>query len=314
MGAPDDGWAASTYALTSAGAGTADHVLVLHYSGGRWMPVDIPALYAVLKGPPGSAGGTISQISIQMFGRDSGWMFASTNLPRDPSIPMSGAEVIILRYEQGAWTPIAAPAVTVTTQVFGLSAVSANEAWTIGTDYGAGADLKVIMARYVNGAWSLWPKIFAGNSDQSITMLSPSDGWAAYDAKGSLGTVLLHYDGTAWAPVATPAEWTSQRVSLTHLVYAASSGVTWFGAATDIPSSVVSQPRIEQYAHGQWEQVAYPFSTVEPRALAAASGDELWGIGDINHQEGCPPGAVFEIAQGVFLHYRLGSWSREVLP
>jgi hypothetical protein len=314
MGAPNDGWAASTYALASAGADTANHVLVLHYSGGRWTPVDIPALDAVLNGPPGSAGGTINQISIQMFGPESGWMFALTNLPRDPSIPTSQAEVIILRYEQGAWTPIATPAVTVTTQVFGLSAVSANEAWTVGTDYGAGADFKVVIAHYVNGAWSLWPKTFAGNSDQDITMLSPTDGWAAYDSNGSLETALLHYDGSAWAPVATPAEWTPQQVFLTHLVYALNSDVTWFGAATDVPNSLVPQPLLKQYAHGQWEGVSWPFSTVEPQALAAGSGDELWGIGDINHQEGCPPGAVVEIAQGVFLHYRQGSWSREVLP
>jgi hypothetical protein len=261
-----------------------------------------------------NGGGFFMWVSVQMFGPSAGWMFAWTNVSRDPSIPNSRGKVVVLRYENGVWTSVAAPPVTVTTEVFGLSAVSANEAWTVGTDYGA--DLKVVIAHYVNGAWSLWPKTFAGNSYQSITMFSPTDGWAAYDSNDSLGTVLLHYDGSAWAPVAIPVQWTSQRVFLIPLFYAVNSDVTWFWATadTDIPNPIVPRPLIEQYNHGQWEQASWPFSTVMPQALAAGSGNELWGVGDIAHQEGCAPAMVTNVDQGVFLHFQLGHWSEQVLP
>jgi hypothetical protein len=58
--------------------------------------------------------------------------------------------------------------------------------------YDNGGSLTTIFAHYLNGAWSLWPKTFAGNVDQSITMLSPSDGWAAYlpnNSKQPAGTL-----------------------------------------------------------------------------------------------------------------------------
>ncbi len=37
---------------------------------------------------------------------------------------------------------------------------------------------------------------------------------AAYASNVSVQQVLLHYDGTKWAPIATPAQWTSQRLLL----------------------------------------------------------------------------------------------------
>ncbi len=318
MGAPDDGWAASAFAVTGTGTGTGagtgtgtgDHVLVLHYSHGHWTPVDIPALDAVLKGPPGSAGGNIHWLSIQMFGPTAGWMFAWTNIPRDPSNPASRAEVIVLRYEQGVWTPIAAPAVTPTTELFSLSAVSADEAWMVGTEYGTN-DLTTRFAHYNHGGWSLWPKTFLGVTER-FTMLSPTDGWAfASDAHGGGSDNLLHYDGATWVPVATP-DWPNQQIDLTSLAVRAAPGVTWFGALH--MEGLGGTALIEQYAAGRWQQVAWPFGDVQPVRLAVGASGELWGIGDIYHHEGCPPAMVTPIGQGVFLHYRQGSWSREGLP
>ena len=222
MDSPTDGWAASNAARTGAG----DHVLVLHYNQDQWRPVDIPALDAVLKGPPGTFGGTITSISVQMFGPTAGWMFASTNLPRDLSNQQSRFEVIILRYEQGVWTPIAGPDVPLTTDLPVLSTVSADEAWIVGTDYGSGS-LTTLFAHYSDGAWSLWPKTFPGVTE-NFTMLSPSDGWA-FDGGGG-ATLLLHYDGQSWAPVTMPAEWASQGVQLADTVFPISSGVHLVGS------------------------------------------------------------------------------------
>ncbi|HEV2238364.1 MAG TPA: hypothetical protein VGR57_17015 [Ktedonobacterales bacterium] len=310
MGAPDDGWAASTSAMAGTGSGSGDHVLVLHESHGRWTPVDVPALDAVLKGPAGSEGGHINWINIQMFGPNAGWMFAWTNIPRDPSNPASRAEVLVLRYQQGVWTPIAAPAVTPTTELFSLSAVSADEAWMVGTEYGTN-NLTTLFAHYTNGGWSLWPKTFPGVTER-LTMLSPTQGWAFdSDAQGGGSDSLLHFDGTTWAPVATP-DWPQQRIELTALAFIAAPGVTWFGAAH--VEGFGGTARLEQYAAGRWQQVAWPYADVQPERLAVGSAGEFWGIGAIRHQEGCPPALVTEIAQGVFLHDRQGSWSREVLP
>lgn len=75
---------------------------------------------------------------------------------------------------------------------------------------------------------------------------------------------------------------------------------------------------IEQYAGGKWQAVNWPFADVQPESLAPGAPEgaptELVWVGDIFHQEGCPPMLTSEIAQAVFLHFAGGSWTREVLP
>jgi len=281
----------------------------MHYSLGQWHLFDIPALDKVLK------VGSLNPISVQMFGPDAGWLFAVIGTSQDPNNPESRTGVVILRYLNGAWTQIATPAVPVTTQIFSLSAVSADEAWVVGTDYGNPSTLTTVFAHYINGSWSLWPKTFPGVTQQ-FTMLSPSNGWAFDSESGPNSNALLHYDGTAWAPVATPSDWSRQGVLLTSAVFPVSSTVTWFGAVTStFYSSDKSQGALlEEYSNGQWQQVGWPYSNVEPIVIAAGSGTELWGIGDINHQEGCAPAAVSALEQGVLLHFQQGHWSEQVLP
>jgi len=240
-------------------------------------------------------------------------MFAWTGRPPD-SKPGSRSHGIILRYLDGVWKPIPAPPVDVYTELFGLSAVSADEAWIVGTDYGNDRGPTTILAHYVNGAWSLWPKTFAGDSNQSITMLSPSDGWAVYSTNDTDQAVLLHYDGSAWAPVATPPQWqwTRQRVYITSAAFAISPDVTWFRAYA--PSHSNGSSVVEQYANGQWQQATWPFSTVTPQAIVPGPESELWGVGNIVRLEGCGPLGTAYTEQGVFLQLQQGHWTEEVLP
>lgn len=309
MDSPTDGWAASTMGLT----GTESNPLVLHYTGGSWHPVDIPALDAALKGPPGTSGIVINWITLQMFGPDAGWLFASTNAPRDSNNPNSRSAVVILHYENGAWTPIAAPSVADSTEMFSLSAVSADEAWIVGTDYGN--NLTTLFAHYRDGAWSIWPQTFPGVTER-FTMLSPSDGWAFDSGEGT--DTLLHYDGTSWSVVALPADWAANNIRLGSQVFAAGPGTRWFVLANESSrQTLVPTWQIAQYASGTWHTISLPFDDVDPVALAAVPGSsskELVGVGNILHQEGCPPMNTGAAAQGVFLDFAAGSWTRDVLP
>lgn len=299
MGSPNDGWAASTSAVTGQG----DRALVLHFTGGQWRQVDIPALDQVLKGPPETSGGSIQWISVQMFGPDAGWMFAWTNVPRDANARSGN---VILRYQNGTWTPLSLPRVKDSTDMFWLSAVSGDEAWIGATDYGASAET-TLFARYVNGGWSLWPQTFPGVTER-IAMASPTNGWA-FDSDRTSAAGLLHFDGASWAPAPTPADWAPKRITLYGAVYATPAGATWL-----VGSDGAGNALLEQYASGRWSQVAWPYGNFPPNRVTADGSGDLWGVGDIGHQEGCLPTFVTSIQQGVFLHMAQGSWSRQVLP
>lgn len=301
MDSLSDGWVVSDNVLT----GTGDRAVVLHYHLGQWSLVDVPALDAVFKGPPGTYGGNLQSISVRMFGPDAGWMFAETNIPRDLNTPASRPQVVILRYESGVWTPIAAPAVSLTTELFALSAVSADEAWIVSTDYASDGTQTTLFAHFVSGAWSLWPRTFPGITQQ-LTMLSPTDGWA-FGGDGPMP--MLHYDGTAWAPASLPPALASQGVKLTaSSAFYSSSGDLWFDTSNS------AGDLLEEYANGHWRQFAWPYSDVGPVAMTATSPTELWGIGAIGHPEGCPPANVTLVEQGALVHFQQGRWTEQILP
>lgn len=304
MDSPTDGWAATSTGMM----GTGDRALVLHYTGGQWRQVDVPALDQAFKGPPGTAGYDIQWLNLQLFGPDAGWMFALTNTLRNPNDPSSREVVIILRLEHGVWTPIPTPLVKDSTEMFWLSAVSGNEAWLDMTDY-ASPSLTTSFAHYVDGAWSIWPQTFQVETER-FTMLSPTDGWAI-DSSNSTGDAgLLRFDGAQWTSAATPGAWASHRLYLYRVIYSTPGGATWFTGTRGTSRDAI----VEQYADGRWSQVAWPYPDAQPNILAADGSGDLWGVGDILHQRGCAPAHVTAIAQGVFFHQTGGRWSRQVLP
>jgi hypothetical protein len=163
-------------------------------------------------------------------------------------------------------------------------------------------------ARYVNGGWRIWPQTFPGVTER-ITMTSPSAGWAfGSDTNGA--TVPLRYDGASWVLAPPPVGWVAQRINLLPWAYSMPGGDTWF-LATQVPTG---DTLLVAYAGGQWRKVAWPYPDTQPLRLFPDASSDIWGIGDIDHQEGCPPLFTTSIQQGVFLHYQQGRWSSEVLP
>ncbi len=111
--------------------------------------------------------------------------------------------------------------------------------------------------------------------------------------------------------VATPADWASKRIYLANVVYTSANGATWLSGSSGVGGT---EGVMEQYANGQWSRVTWPYADSFPLSINADGSGELWGIGDIAHQQGCPPLMTTSIMQGVFLHLTQGSWSRQVLP
>ena len=297
MGSPTDGWAVSNAGMT----GQETRALVLHFSGGQWRTVDIPALDAILKPTADESGGNIQWISVQMFGPDAGWIFAWSNVERGSHPDLAN---VILRYEHGVWTPVSLPPFKTSTTLFWLSAVSGNEAWLVGTDYGL-SDQTTLFARYTNGAWRIWPQTFPGVTER-MTMLSSANGWA-FDGQ------LLHFNGQTWAATPTPPNWTSKNVTLYAAIYSPAPSVTWFVGFSG--EGGATTPLLEQYAGGQWSAVPWRFPDALPTRIMSDGSGDLWGVGDIAHQEGCAPAMVTAIQQGVFFHQTAAaSWSQQVLP
>ena len=297
-----DGWAVSPSPVTGSA-----HPLALHYTGGVWRPVDVPALDAVLRPTATISGANIMRISVRMFGPQAGWMFAWTN--RDAA--SEGEPSLVLRYEGGAWRLISNPRAAAGVTLFDLSAVSADEAWVVGTEYGSSASTPptTLCFSYLDDAWSQSPETFPG-ATESLTMVSTTDGWAG----DSVGTdSLLHYDGVRWSAVPTPPAMARQGASFLGPVITLAPSETWF-VAGQTGLILPENESLWQSVSGHLTRVAWPFPDSMPTVLVASTPTDAWGIADIEHQMGCPPLMTTVIPQGVFLHEVNGVWTRQVLP
>lgn len=136
----------------------------------------------------------------------------------------------------------------------------------------------------------------------SITMASPTDGWASgftdYRSTNGATPILLHYDGSAWRRVDGLALFVSALVALptgdvwgtTSLNILHYSGATWNVEAGDIAGPSVG------------------FSSI-----SMLSAEEGWAVGsESNNAPAGPTGSdtVPVYTRPLLLHYQQGTWTR----
>jgi len=300
MGGPTDGWAASSTPLTGSA-----HPLVLHDTNGVWRPVDIPALDFILQPTATILEANIFSVKIQLFGPDVGWMVAQTNYPR----PDGGPLTLILRYDGHAWSTLPTPTVPSTMTLFDVSAVSANELWMVGTDYGAASETTRFF-HYVHQQWQRAKQTFPLIT-QSLTMASPTLGWAGdNDGDSSVPNQLLWYHNQQWAPFPIPSALTQHGAYPLGPILTPAPGVVWM----ETEQLSTQTPGLWQEAQNRWSPVPWPYTDIIPTALTQDTTGTLWGIANIGHQQNCPPNLVYEVWQGVFLRQTHGHWTRQNLP
>lgn len=305
MDSPTDGW------IVASGT----RMLPLHYDGTAWRTVDVPAIDAAF-GPPGDVSVPgFGQGKVQMFGPGAGWYFAATDNPSNPNDPNSRTTAVaIIRYQHGAWTAIPAPNMPDSVTLFDFAADSADDAWLLGEDYGSTltSTLTTLLYHYANGQWSQQPLSFDGSSGQHLWMLSPTNGWTVVGGDVS-PAILLHFDGSTWSPVdLTQATHLVGIVQYMYAIGESAPGTTWFGALGTPATSQITT--LLAYGGGQWQHVPWPYPQQVPSVVVMTGNGDLWGVGDINHLEGCAPAHVTGIEQGVFYHYTQGQWAETILP
>lgn len=111
-------------------------------------------------------------------------------------------ETFILHWDGSSWRQIESPNITGgANQLFGITAISANDIWAVGSVAGAPLSL------HWNGStWSIVPvKVGSGLSTEKLSAVSGSasnDVWAVGDGKGIFTNqtfaTIWHWDGTRW--------------------------------------------------------------------------------------------------------------------
>jgi hypothetical protein len=199
-----------------------------------------------------------------------------------------------------------------------VSMTSVTEGWAVGSYWHYDSKTQqntgekyALFEHYQNGTWT--PSIADlgvqgkdGESDglQSVSMDSPTDGWATGGISGTPPRGLLfHYDGHTWTSKPVPAG-----VGVLTFVQMLSSTDGWAVSGT-IPGMIL------HYDGTSWQIVAQEHirQAFAFNGLSMISSAEGWAAGNAfdNPHPGANNGAHYFPTYGIILHYQNGAWTQD---
>jgi hypothetical protein len=223
MDAHDDGCAVGAHADQDSGG------VVLHYSSGRWDPVQTP--------PIPFAG-------VRVWAFSPSQAVALAALPKGPT---GAAQSALLRYNNGVWTETASPR-----GITDMSVLSADDVWATCFDGH--------ILHEQGGRWTTYTiggeASGQGTQPLAISTLSDSDGWAAGLTNATpQGMFLARFDGHTWTRIQGPAAAGPTEI---HSIAMVSPNEGWAGG--DLLTSTGLEAVLLHYVNGQWETTPAPSS------------------------------------------------------
>jgi hypothetical protein len=193
-----------------------------------------------------------------------------------------------------------------------VAMVSASEGWAVGYrevgDSASGQQQTAMLLHYAHGAWTQFLTPIQGYSVQlnSISMLSPTDGWAAgyQEISGqSSQTILLHYNGHTWASIANNVPG-----GIAHLQMLSDTDGYALGGT--------SLSDILHYDGHNWTVQPLPSSlgagtsnAVQMSDLFMLSPTDGWAVGSMNPILSGRQTSASDLPSGLILHYTGGQWT-----
>jgi hypothetical protein len=217
---------------------------------------------------------------------------------------------LIERWNGRKWSTVASPNPTSNDQLTGVSAVSATDAWAVGTPNLPQSSSNQALILHWNGRkWSTTsiPDVSIAFFLSGVTALSATNAWAVgdYYTDGGTHTLILHWNGRKWSKVASPnPSPTSDGLSGVSAVSAKDAwAVGSYLPASGHPSSTL----ILHWNGRKWSRVASPnpgFQTNDLLGVSALTPKDAWAVGDMENF----------VVQSVVLRWNGKAWSQVASP
>lgn len=297
--AANDVWAVGDDSSASTPLAT----LILHWTGTKWIQVPSP--------DPGATGNELTAVSAD----------SATDAWAVGTILASGGvtDTLILHWNGKSWSQVSSPTpVNSYLNLAGVSAISASNAWAVGTYYNNTTNTYDSLTLHWNG--SSWSQVASPNPDatgenrlNAVSADGANDVWAVGSLCSTVSglcafsdesTLILHWNGTKWAKVTSPSP--STKASFLNGVSAdpASAKDAWaVGWYTN--TSGADDTLTVRWNGTKWSQVTAPnpsASTNFLRAVATISQSDALAVG------------VESSASGIFdtlgLHWTGTTWAK----
>jgi len=264
------------------------HALIEHYDGSAWTVDAVPA----------QTNFDVHLNAVRGTSASNAWAVGSTQKKRGGLL-----RTVIDHWDGTSWTRQPSPTfVGVSTQLLGVAATSASDAWAVG-----GTDSFAVIEHDDGTSWTNVPFSRPSGFSRLQGVASPgsSDVWAVgYTIPSAILTTFIeHYDGTGWTRVASP-----NRGSDDNWLFSVSavSGNDIWAVGYSGPSGS-EQTLIEHFDGTSWSIVPSPNASAADNELLgvkAIAADDVWAVG---FADDAPQDVLIE-------HYDGVAWSIVAAP
>jgi hypothetical protein len=246
--------------------------IILHWNGTAWTQVTSPTL----------AGGS-ALYAVAATSASNAWAVGGSNTPP--------GKTQIVHWNGHTWQQVPSPTPKTGGALFGVTAVSANDAWAVGCAgncFQGFGGIKTLILHWNGVSWKQVPSPSPGDGSalSGVTAVSADSAWAVgctafcFLSSAAPQTVILHWNGTAWQQVPSPAQ---ARIGALNGVAATSASDVWaVGCAGHcFGPGATTRTMIVHWNGTAWKYVASP-SPASNSVLAgvtATSAGDTWAVG-----------------------------------
>lgn len=234
---------------------------------------------------PNLGSGENDLFGVAAVSMNSVWAVGYATLPGGQQL-----ETLIEQWSGSSWQVVPSPNVSGASNALGgVATLSAGAAWAVGGTALLNGDTQTLVEQWNGTSWTMVASPNGtGSSDSSlsaVTAVSPNDVWAVgtfQDANGTYRSLAEHWDGTAWAIVASPnpTDPSFPNTFLRSIVAVSSSDVWAVGYAESAPMTS-AHPVIEHWNGSAWALVAVPTDTSYEylASVSAVASNDVWAVG-----------------------------------
>lgn len=203
------------------------------------------------------------------------------------AVGAAGSQSTIQSWNGTSWNLMNTPNPDSSDTLRAVAAVSATDAWAVGTAI-AGGSQRTLIEHYDGTAWTVVPSPNIGVNSQlnAVTARSATDVWAVgQDGVNEAQPIIEHWNGSSWS-VVTGAALPSGATALLTGVTTTSDGAVWAVGAVQKPlqpEGVARTAFIERLSGGTWQSLPVPATNpsfnVTLNAVSAASPTDIWAVG-----------------------------------
>ncbi|HKP51561.1 MAG TPA: S-layer homology domain-containing protein [Chloroflexia bacterium] len=268
--ASNDVWAVG-YSFSTSGVS----VLVEHWDGSTWSVSPVPA-----------TPGTDSRLfAVSAVGPNDIWAVGYYTAVSGPST--GNSVTLTLHWDGASWSIVTTPNVgNVSNQLYGVHALSSNDAWAVGSVLNASLPLTL---HWDGSTWAIVENPTTPMGDYRPNNLNAVDGvaandiWAvgAYRSTDRSRTMIEHWDGSAWSMVTYPLPPDSVEDELYGISALASNDVWAVGSYS--PGTLYSYAALVLHWDGAtWSLFAGPDVELVDESLYGVDtvgSNSVWAVG-----------------------------------